>query len=199
MTLVWGHSVAFGWGIMLQAGRARVLLPMRSLDFSIDLSLPAALWPLGSTERLTEMSTRNLHRGKCAADMQGWQPYRHLWTDCLEMWKPRRLTTLWASTACYRSIFTFFTTLVLETIALHAWVFNAAWNTREQQCVHLFLIYFSQQWVWEAVLAQSVFWLCTGWTNDVRVPSRTRIFPLSSASRPTAVGTIQPHIQWVSG
>jgi hypothetical protein len=26
----------------------------------------------------------------------------------LKMWKPRRLTTLWASTACYRDSFTFF-------------------------------------------------------------------------------------------
>jgi hypothetical protein len=31
-----------------------------------------------------------------------WQFQRHLWADCLEkMWEPRRLTTLWASTACY--------------------------------------------------------------------------------------------------
>jgi hypothetical protein len=41
-----------------------ILLPMRSLDFSIDLTLPAALWPLGFTQLLTEMSTRNLPEGK---------------------------------------------------------------------------------------------------------------------------------------
>jgi hypothetical protein len=38
---------AVGWGTMLQAGRSWVQFPMRSLDFSIEQILPAALWPWG--------------------------------------------------------------------------------------------------------------------------------------------------------
>ena len=34
--------------------------PMVSLEFFIDIILPAALWPLESTQPLTEMSTRNI-------------------------------------------------------------------------------------------------------------------------------------------
>jgi hypothetical protein len=46
--LLWSriYSVV-GWGIMQQAGMSRVRFSMRSLDFSIDLTLPAALCSWG--------------------------------------------------------------------------------------------------------------------------------------------------------
>jgi hypothetical protein len=37
-------SSIVGWGIMIQAERAQVRFPMRSVDFSIELIIPAALW-----------------------------------------------------------------------------------------------------------------------------------------------------------
>jgi hypothetical protein len=36
------RGTVVGWGTMLQAGRSRVRIPMRSLHLSIDLILPAA-------------------------------------------------------------------------------------------------------------------------------------------------------------
>jgi hypothetical protein len=61
---------------------------------------------LRSTQPLTEISTKNLLGGK------GWPARKadNLTAICepivYKMWEPRRLTTLWASMACYRDSFT---------------------------------------------------------------------------------------------
>jgi hypothetical protein len=59
-------GVVVGSGTMLQAGWSRVPVSMRSI-FSINLILPAALWLWGSTQPLTEMSTKNFPWGGTAA------------------------------------------------------------------------------------------------------------------------------------
>jgi hypothetical protein len=62
---------------------------------------------LGSTQPLTEMSTRNLPGGK---RQPACEAYLTALCDTVvwKMWKPRRLTILWASTACYRDSFNFY-------------------------------------------------------------------------------------------
>jgi hypothetical protein len=63
---------------------------------------------LGSIQPLAEMSTRNLPAGKGRSAGKT----DNLAATCEpiveKMWEPRRLTTLWASTTCYRDSLTFF-------------------------------------------------------------------------------------------
>ena len=68
----WGlRGGAFGWGTVLQVGSSRVRFPMMSLEFFIDIILPA----LRLTQPLTEMSTRNISWEVKAVGAYGWQPY----------------------------------------------------------------------------------------------------------------------------
>jgi hypothetical protein len=95
------------WGIMLQARRSRVRFHDGVIGFFCWSNSFSSIMAPESTQPLTEMSTRKLPGGKgrpaCKAD--------NLTAICepivLKMWKPRRLTTLWASTACYRDSFIF--------------------------------------------------------------------------------------------
>jgi hypothetical protein len=61
---------------------------------------------VGITRPLTEMSTRNLAGGKARSARKA----DSLTTICepivSQMWDPRHLTSLWASTACYSDSFT---------------------------------------------------------------------------------------------
>jgi hypothetical protein len=56
-----------GWGTMLQAGRSRVRFPMKSIWFFNWTNSSNRTTDLGSTQPLTEISTKNLHGGQRAA------------------------------------------------------------------------------------------------------------------------------------
>jgi hypothetical protein len=55
----WARGSVFGKGTMLQAGRSRVRVPMRRFFFNLPIPSSRTM-ALGSTQPLTEMSTRNL-------------------------------------------------------------------------------------------------------------------------------------------
>jgi hypothetical protein len=63
---------------------------------------------LGSTQPLTEMSTRNLPGGKSLPALKADNFTAICEPIVYKTWEPRRLTTQWASTACYRDSFTYF-------------------------------------------------------------------------------------------
>jgi hypothetical protein len=63
---------------------------------------------LGSIQPLTEISTRNLPGDKGRLVRKA-DKFNAIYEPIVyKMWEPRRLTTLWAFTACYRDSFTFF-------------------------------------------------------------------------------------------
>jgi hypothetical protein len=59
---------------------------------------------LGSTQAVTEMSTRNLPGGKGRPAHKADNLTAICKPPVLKMWEPRRLATLWASTAGYRDL-----------------------------------------------------------------------------------------------
>jgi hypothetical protein len=86
---------------------SRFPFPMRSLDFLFVLILPGTLCPWGSTQPLTEMSTRNLPGGKGQPARKADNLTAICETIVLKIWEPRHLIVLWASTDGYRDSFTF--------------------------------------------------------------------------------------------
>jgi hypothetical protein len=90
---------------MLEAGRSRVRFPKRLLNF-FNLPNPSSrTMTLGYTQPLTEMSTRN-RKGRPVRKADNHTAICE--KIVYKMWEPRRLTTLWAFTACYRDSFTLF-------------------------------------------------------------------------------------------
>jgi hypothetical protein len=107
-----------GWGTTLQAGRSRDQIPMRWIFFNLP-NPSSHTMALGSTQRLTEMSSRNILgiflRVKADNCTAIYEPI--VW----KMWEPQHLTTLWASTACYRDTFTLLTYFFISTSIKVVW------------------------------------------------------------------------------
>jgi hypothetical protein len=80
---------------------------MWSLDF-FDLPNPSSrTMALVSTQFLTKMSTRKLPGDKGRPAREADKLIAICEPVIKKMWEPERVTTLWASTACYRGSFTF--------------------------------------------------------------------------------------------
>jgi hypothetical protein len=58
---IWGDVVC--WGNALQTGRSRIRFPMVSLEFFIDITLPAALWHWGRPSLSQKWAPGILPRG----------------------------------------------------------------------------------------------------------------------------------------
>ena len=61
--IIWFSWLFSNYLTTLQTGRSWVRFPMVSFEIFSDIILPAALWPLGSTQPLTEMSTKCISWG----------------------------------------------------------------------------------------------------------------------------------------
>jgi hypothetical protein len=97
-----------GWGTILRAGNSEIRFPINPLHLFFNWpSLYSRTLALVSTQRPTEMGTRDLPGSKGQPALEA----DNLTTICEpiveKMWEPLCLTALWTSTACYKDSFTF--------------------------------------------------------------------------------------------
>jgi hypothetical protein len=99
---------------MLQAGRSWVRFPMRWLVVFKWPNPSSRTIALESTQLLREICTRNLPGGNGGPARKA----DNLTAICERMWEPRCLTTLWASTSCYRDRFTIFKNILPSIVRI---------------------------------------------------------------------------------
>jgi hypothetical protein len=93
---------------MLQAGRSPVLVRLRVMDFFNWPNPFSRTMALGSTQPLTEMSTRNLPGGKGRPARRTDNHTAICELNVCKLWKPQPLTTLRSTTACIGIALTFY-------------------------------------------------------------------------------------------
>jgi len=83
---------AVHWGTEPQDGSSPFRFPEASLEFSIDIIIPSALWPwLDQATNRTEYHEYLLEgKGRCVRMIT----LRHSCVDCLKIWKPQTPGTL---------------------------------------------------------------------------------------------------------
>ena len=95
--------------------------PMLSLEFIIDIILPAVLWPPGLTQPLTETSTRNIFWGGKGGRFVGLIILPSSFANCHDIWKPHPPGNLRVCSGLYRNCCTFFLALLhrYEQLTFH--------------------------------------------------------------------------------
>jgi len=78
---------AVGWGTALQAGMPRVRFLIVSLEFSINIILPAAIWPSASNRNEYQEYFLGGKGSRCV----GLTTFPPSYADCLEIWVPHNL------------------------------------------------------------------------------------------------------------
>jgi hypothetical protein len=94
-----------GWGTSVQTGRSRVRFPM-SLEFFIDIILPAALWPWVRLS-LWQKWVPGIFSGGKGGRWVGLTTLPPSCADCLKIWVPQPPETLRACQGLYWDCFTF--------------------------------------------------------------------------------------------
>jgi hypothetical protein len=89
---------------MLQAARSRDQISLRWIFFNF-VNPSSRSMALESTQPLTKMSTRNLFGGKGRPALKADNLTAIYEPIVYKLWEPQNLTTLWASTACYRDTY----------------------------------------------------------------------------------------------
>jgi hypothetical protein len=139
----WGtHGRVVGWDYATSR-KVAGSIPDEFVEFFNWPNFSSHTVALGSTQPLTEMSTRILpgSKGRPARKVDNFTAISG--PIVYKMWVPRRLTTLWASTASYRDSFT---SLPYVVTASH-WQFRVNFLTRTAVLLKNVRLFFSVKWI----------------------------------------------------